>query len=135
MARRLARSPICLDFDHHFFNIRVNNTKRILHVFVQVKVIRRDESLFGHMQQPDAVQYKHSDFIVHMAPADQVKRSVEEAHLVRVNLSGGLPQDLCQANLNVSATWQEDGQIVFSSWRRRGIYRIPEEGGEPEEGG
>jgi serine/threonine-protein kinase len=52
--------------------------------------------------------------------------------LKKVNLAGGLPEDLCKARFNVNAAWQDDGFVVYSSIEPIGIYRVPEEGGVPQ---
>jgi serine/threonine-protein kinase len=53
--------------------------------------------------------------------------------LKKVNLAGGLPENLCQARYVVSSAWREDGAIVFGSWVPRGVYWVPEDGGTPQE--
>ncbi len=49
--------------------------------------------------------------------------------LEKVDLSGGAPQILCDANGFAGATWSHDGVILFSS--QGSLYRVPETGGTP----
>lgn len=52
--------------------------------------------------------------------------------LMKISLSGGAPVSLCAADLPLSASWGEDGTIVFSQGRK-GIWRISASGGKPEQ--
>jgi len=50
--------------------------------------------------------------------------------LQRVDISGGLPRDICGVSSMVGGTWNSDGIIVFSDWPI--LRRVPAECGEPE---
>jgi len=68
----------------------MNNAKTVFHVFIQVKVVRRDEVLFSYVEQLDAVQHEHAYLVVDMTPPDQIERAVKEPNFIRGHLSGGL---------------------------------------------
>ena len=56
------------------------------------------------------------------------------ASVRRVALSGGAPQTLTELPVNVAGGlhWGDDGNVVFSHGGGRGLYRIPDTGGDPE---
>ena len=63
-----------------------------------------------------------------------VYRSLGDEALMKVALSGGAPSVVVPAGL-VSPRephWGDDGTIVFAGPQGRGLYRVPDTGGEPE---
>ena len=50
--------------------------------------------------------------------------------LMKVPVTGGVPTPILEFPEPRGATWTEDGDIIFGSYR--GIFRIPAEGGTPE---
>jgi eukaryotic-like serine/threonine-protein kinase len=53
-----------------------------------------------------------------------------QGKLKRIDLSGGLPQNVCDAALFAGGTWNADGAIVFSPGMGA-LKRVPASGGEP----
>jgi serine/threonine protein kinase len=49
--------------------------------------------------------------------------------LKRIDISGGLPRDICEALAMMGGTWNSDGIIVFNDWPI--LKRVSAEGGEP----
>jgi len=56
--------------------------------------------------------------------------SLADRKLKSISVSGGAPVDLCDAGIVKGATWHEDNTIVYTD--RRGVCRLPAEGGIPE---
>jgi Tol biopolymer transport system component len=54
-----------------------------------------------------------------------------DGKLKRIDVSGGVPQILCDAPSNVSGAWGRDGTIIFSRGVASGLYRVPATGGTP----
>jgi len=52
--------------------------------------------------------------------------------LKRVEIDGGLPITLCDADAGRGGTWSASGDILFSPTYRAGIYRVPQSGGTPQ---
>jgi Tol biopolymer transport system component len=52
--------------------------------------------------------------------------------LWKVQIDGGVPQELCEALLSFGASWGENGQIVFTGSNRDGLHGISSNGGTPE---
>jgi serine/threonine protein kinase len=51
--------------------------------------------------------------------------------LIRIDVSGGVPQVVCEAGPNASGAWSRDGTIIFSRGVASGLYRVPAAGGTP----
>src|SRR6185295_5498966 len=45
--------------------------------------------------------------------------------LKRIDVSGGVPQIVCDAPANWSGAWSRDGTIIFSRGVASGLYRVP----------
>ncbi|HXI03245.1 MAG TPA: protein kinase [Candidatus Saccharimonadales bacterium] len=52
--------------------------------------------------------------------------------LYKVNVSGGAPIQLAKAASSMGGAWLEDGTIVFTPAWNGGLYRIADNGGDPE---
>lgn len=55
---------------------------------------------------------------------------VANGKLKKVAVTGGTPQDLCDAPDFKGGSWNKDGVIIFGS--AKGIFRVPAEGGTPQ---
>ena len=51
--------------------------------------------------------------------------------LKRIDISGGVPQIICDAPSSPSGAWNHDGTIIFSRGVGSGLYRVPADGGTP----
>ena len=54
-----------------------------------------------------------------------------QGKLKRIDLAGGRPQTLCNADRLEGGTWNRAGVIVFAPTIRGGLFQIPAAGGEP----
>jgi Tol biopolymer transport system component len=54
-----------------------------------------------------------------------------DGKLKRIDVSGGVPQIVCDAPSNVSGAWSRDGTVIFSRGVASGLYRVPAAGGTP----
>ncbi len=52
-----------------------------------------------------------------------------EKSMKRTDAHGGGLLTLCEWDTPFGATWSEDGSIYFCSWQKRGILRVPSQGG------
>ena len=56
--------------------------------------------------------------------------------LMKVNLTGGDPEEICECNAGMGAVWGPDNWIIFGldhfGSGSRGLYRVPASGGEPQ---
>jgi Tol biopolymer transport system component len=52
-----------------------------------------------------------------------------QGKLKRVALSGGPPQNICDATLEIGGTWNHDGVIVFTPDLGKPLHRVPASGG------
>ena len=53
------------------------------------------------------------------------------AKLKRIDIGGGQPATLCDANLGRGGSWGPDGTIIFTPFYNTGIFEIPATGGTP----
>ncbi|CAN5829872.1 hypothetical protein BH18ACI5_BH18ACI5_19420 [soil metagenome] len=53
--------------------------------------------------------------------------------LRRASVSGGAPVDLASAPLGWGGTWDADGRIVYAPGLNSGLWRVPVEGGVPQQ--
>ena len=53
---------------------------------------------------------------------------VAGAHLKKVGIGGGAPQDICEVQGFTGGTWSSEGTILFGS--AKGLYRVSAEGGK-----
>jgi len=51
--------------------------------------------------------------------------------LKRIDVSGGRPRTLCDAELGKGGTWNDEGTIVFASSAYSSLYQVSANGGEP----
>jgi eukaryotic-like serine/threonine-protein kinase len=54
-----------------------------------------------------------------------------EGKLRKIDISGGLPQTICDAPPARSGSWNDDGVIVFTPGAGAGLYTVPATGGVP----
>jgi Tol biopolymer transport system component len=54
-----------------------------------------------------------------------------DTHLMRVELSGGMPITVCEAINGRGGTWNRDNVILFSPDYQSGLFRVSASGGEP----
>jgi Tol biopolymer transport system component len=52
--------------------------------------------------------------------------------LKRIEITGGAPVTICDAEVGKGGTWREDGLIVFAPSYATAIFRVPATGGTPE---
>jgi serine/threonine protein kinase len=55
-----------------------------------------------------------------------------QGRLLKSEVAGGSPVQLCDAASPVGGTWNEDGTIIFTSGLGSGLLRVPAVGGTPE---
>jgi Tol biopolymer transport system component len=54
-----------------------------------------------------------------------------DGKLKRIDVSGGLPANLCDASAGRGAAWSKDGVILFAPGSTGPLYRVPSTGGHP----
>ena len=64
------------------------------------------------------------------SPDSQHVAYENNGELWRMNLETGERRLICRSGLLLGGVWSTDGTITFTSGRRSGVYRVPEEGGD-----
>jgi len=54
-----------------------------------------------------------------------------EGKLKKIPAAGGPPIEICQAPFGLVGSWNREGTILISKFDPRGIFRVPDTGGEP----
>jgi Tol biopolymer transport system component len=54
-----------------------------------------------------------------------------QGKLKRVEIDGGVPQTLCDAEVGLGGTWNRDGVIIFSGGYTEALSTVPADGGRP----
>jgi hypothetical protein len=67
-----------------------------------------------------------------LSPDDRWIGFWADSKLWKVQVEGGVPQDLCEASLPFGASWGDDDTIVFASDQDTGLFRVSSQGGKPE---
>jgi len=67
-----------------------------------------------------------------LSPDDRWIGFWDGGKLKKVPVAGGVAVTLCDAPLPFGADWGPDNKIIYSSDTRGGLFRIPSEGGKPE---
>jgi serine/threonine-protein kinase len=68
-----------------------------------------------------------------LSPDDRWIGFFADGMLKKVSVEGGVPQDLCEADLPFGASWGDDDTIVFNGIEAiSGLLRVPIQGGKPE---
>lgn len=70
---------------------------------------------------------------VFFAPDSRWLGYFTDGYLKKVSLTGGAPQIICEVENGTGGTWGSDNTIIFAGTFKRSLFRVPVEGGTPEQ--